>query len=240
MNRKASILFFLLNLTVFQGIFSQNINYWGLFPTIDHSGKLSNKWGYNAYLFDAIKPYESKINLETDKARSFYVYGEAGLSYNLTKNLSATAAYVHEQQNPFSDNYRVENRLFQQLTLKLPIGKTTFKQRLRFDERFVQNRLTGSAPLTHRLRYLLGFKQPLGGEKFYLTAYSEAFFNTSQSFKFDENWSALQLGYKFNDIHSFEAGLLYVGWINSAPSNWLNQFYLQATWVSQLDFSKSN
>ena len=68
--------------------------------------------------------------------------------------------------------------------------------------------------------------------------YSEAFFNTSKSFKFDENWTALQLGIKLNERNSIEAGLLFVGWINNAQNDWLNQYYLQTTWVSQLDFSK--
>lgn len=217
----------------------QNVQYFGWFPTIDHSAKLAERWGYNVYLFDAIKPYSNEINGERDAARSFYAYGEAGLSYSLTKRLSATAAYVHERQNPFLDSYRTENRLFQQLTLKLPVGKKAeLKQRLRFDERFVQNRATGETPFTHRLRYLLGFKQPFAADKLYFMAYSEAFFNTSKSFKFEENWSAAQLGFRLNERNSIEAGLLFVGWINNAAGDWLDQFYLQTTWVSNLDFSK--
>ncbi|MDZ7878791.1 MAG: DUF2490 domain-containing protein [Saprospiraceae bacterium] len=217
---------------------AQNVNYFGWFPTLDLSGKIANRWSYNVYLFDAVKPYNSTENAQTDKARSFYVYGETGLSYQLTDNLSVTAAYVHERQNPFLDNYRTENRLFQQMTLKLPVGKSELKQRLRFDERFVQNRATGATPFTHRLRYLLGIKKPFADNKMYLMAYSEAFFNSSKSFKFDENWSALQLGFRLNDKNSIEAGLLFVGWINNAANDWLNQYYLQTTWVAQLDFPK--
>ena len=217
---------------------SQNINYFGWFPTIDHSAKISNRFSYNVYLFDAIKPYSSTINQEKDRARSFYVYGETGFSYNLTQKLSITAAYVHERQNPFLDNFRIENRLFQQLTLKLPWGKASVKQRLRFDERFVQNRSTGETPFTHRLRYLIGITRPIFNEKLYVMAYSEAFLNTSKSFKFDENWSALQIGFRLDNKNSIEAGLLYVGWINNVANDWLNQYYLQTTWVSQLDFTK--
>lgn len=239
MKKRISIAFLAAFFLFVDKIQSQNVQYFGLFPTIDHSGKISDRLGYNVYLFDAIKPYSNKINSEQDKARSFYAYGEAGLSYSLTKRLSITAAYVHERQNPFLDSYRTENRLFQQLTLKLPIGKKTeLKQRLRFDERFVQNRTTGETPFTHRLRYLLGIKQPFANGKLYFMGYSEAFFNTSNSFKFDENWTALQLGIRLNDKNSIEVGLLFVGWINNAQNDWLNQYYLQTTWVSQLDFSK--
>lgn len=216
--------------------YGQKINYFGVFPTIDHSGSLSPKWGYNIYLFDAIKPYTNTINGATDEARSFYGYGELGLSYALTKQLSITGAYVHERQNVFKDYYRTENRLFQQLTLKSPVNNGTIKQRLRFDERFIQNRTTGEAPLTHRLRYLLGGTIPIADTKLYATGYSEFFFNTSNAFTYEENWSALQLGIHLNQVHSIEAGLLNVNWIYNNSNDWLHQYYLQATWVSHLDF----
>ena len=58
---------------------------------------------------------------------------------------------------------------------------------------------------------------------------SEVFFNTSNKFKFDENWTVLQLGIKLNEGNSIEAGLLFVGWINNAQNYWLNQYYLQTT-----------
>jgi hypothetical protein len=233
-----SIIIFALAMSLQNQVKCQNINYYGWFPTIDHSAKIANRWSYNLYIFDAIKPYTNTINTEKDEARSLYVYGEAGLTYNLTNRLSMTASYVHERQNPFQDNYRIENRFFQQLTMKLPVGKKAeLKQRLRFDERFIQNRTTDKTPFTHRLRYLLGFKQPIAAENLYFTGYSEVFFNTSHSFKFDENWTALQLGFKLNERNSIEAGLLFVGWINNTQNDWLNQYYLQTTWVSHLDFS---
>lgn len=209
---------------------SQNINYFGWFPTVDHSAKIAKRLGYNVYIFDAIKPYGNTINTEKDNARSFYAYGEAGLTYNLTNNLGVTVSYVHERQNPFRDNYRTENRLFQQLTLKLPVGnKTKLKQRLRFDERFVRNRETGETPFTHRLRYLLGIKRPFASGNLYIMGYSEVFFNTSKSFKFNENWTAMQLGIKLDERNSIETGLLFVSWINNTQNDWLNQYYLQTT-----------
>ena len=220
--------------------FSQaNLNYAGIFPTIDHSGKLSEKWSYNAYLFAAAKPYghTNQWNLK-DKARLLYAYSETGISYNITSKLSATASYVYERQNPFEENYRNENRLFQQLTLKLPLKKEfELKQRLRFDERFIGNRLTGKSEFSHRLRYLIGAKKPLN-DSWYVTGYTEFFFGTSGKVQFNENWSALQAGYAFNNIHSVEFGFLYVGWIYNNTNNWFNQYYLQMTWVSNLDFAK--
>lgn len=237
---RKSIAFSLISLAFVSNTFAQNTNYGGLFPTIDHSADLSKRFSYNVYIFDAIKPYQSTENNFTDEARSLYFYTEAGLSYAITKQLSFTASYVYERQNPFKDYYRNENRAFQQITLKLPVGKLELKQRLRFDERFVQNQITGKSPLTHRLRYLLGVKYPFKNDKMYLFAYSEAFFNSTPNaqYIFNENWSAAQLGFKLNNWSSFETGLLYVGWINNSQKDWLNQFYLQITWATHFDFSK--
>ncbi len=215
----------------------QNTSYLGWFPTLDLSGRVADRWNYNLYLFDAIKLYSNDLNGVRDDARSFFIYGEAGISYQFTDRLSATVAYVHERQNPFRDDYRIENRFFQQLTLQLPVGeKSILKQRLRFDERFIGNRLTNETPFTHRLRYLIGFKHFLIQDHLYMIGYSEFFFNTSNRFKFDENWSALQLGIPLNPWNSIEVGLLFVGWIKNAQNDWLNQYYFQTTWVWQLDF----
>lgn len=235
---RALLPFFVL--AIFGGSISgQDINYFGLFPTIDHSAEINKKLSYNVYIFDAIKPYQSRENGIKDEARSFYFYTEAGLSYALTGRLSFTASYVYERQNAFNSYFRNENRLFQQLTFKLPLGKNELKQRLRFDERFIQDRFTGNTPFTHRLRYLTGIRRPLG-KQFYGFAYSEFFFNTTPGaiHIFNENWSAVQLGFKLNQVHSLEAGPLYVGWINNTQGDWLNQFYLQLTWVSHLNFNK--
>lgn len=212
---------------------AQNVNSFGLFPTIDHSGDLSEKFSYNVYLFDAITlGDDSNGALPTG---SFYLYGEAGLSYKLTSRWSVTASYVHEGQNPFRDEYRVENRAFQQLTYKHSFPRLEWKHRLRFDERFIQDRTTGETNFSGRLRYLMGVKWPTDTRAYFM-GYVEPFFNTSQDFTYEENWSAAQFGYKFNDTHGIEAGLLLVNW--KMPYGWLNQWYFQATWVSHIDLRK--
>jgi hypothetical protein len=219
---------------------AQNINYFGLFPTIDHGGKLSNRWSYNVYLFDAIKPYTSTENSFRDESRSFYIYGEGGISYQLTPKLSITGAYVFERQNPFKDYWRNEHRAFQQLTYKTQVGKGEGKLRLRFDERFKRLFFEDKASFSHRARALAGYKRKILNDKYYLMMYSEFFFNTTEGSSnfFEENWSACQLGIPINDWSSLEVGPLYVGWINNAQKDWLHQFYLQITWATSLDFSK--
>jgi hypothetical protein len=212
--------------------YSQNVTYLGILPTIDHSGKLNNKWSYYTYLFTAIKPYKSNIDGLTDNSRLLYTYAEFGMNYNLTSKLTVITSYVYQRVEPLKKDATNENRLFQQLTFKLPFNKFELKQRLRFDERFFANNV-----FKHRLRYLIGGKYTIN-DNYYLIGYIEFFFNTKNNFQYNENWSALQLGYNINKSNAIEAGLLYTGWIRNNNNDWLNQYYLQITWVNQLNLNK--
>jgi len=212
---------------------SQHRTYFGTFPTIDHSGKLSEKWSYNSYNFAAIKPYTS----DQDKSRVFFLYTENGVSYSLSDRWTFTNSYVYERQEPFENIARNEHRLFQQVTYEDTLNASTkTKIRIRFDERFIQDVETRDYNFSHRLRFLLGFSKEIS-DKLYGFVYSEVFFGTSEAFKFNENWSALQLGYRLNERNSLEFGYLYVGWIYNAQNQWLHQHYMQTTWVNKLNFS---
>lgn len=217
-----------------ESCFCQTIPIGGLFPTIDHRGNLSDRLSYNAYTFGALKPYTSNEG----NARPLYIYGECGLSFLIANNLWITASYVYENQQPFGTSSRNEHRLFQQLTHAIPINRFLLKQRLRFDERFIQNIDTDKFEFSHRIRYLFGTTYNVN-DTYYVMSYTEFFFNTTSpsQFRFNENWSALQLGYHINQNNSIEGGYLFVGWIYNDSGHWFNQHYLQATWVSRLDFT---
>jgi hypothetical protein len=224
------LVFFMLSLN------AQNLNIAGAFPTIDHSAKLSKKFSYNVYVFSANSLYNWDNN---EHSKSLYVYGEAGLSYSPIKSLTFTNSYVYERQNPFELYFRNEHRIFQQVTHHSQFGNFKLKNRVRFDERFIQNRTTQKFEFSHRLRYLVGTEFPIS-DRNYILAYSEQFFNTvkHKQRRYNENWSALQLGFKLNNNNYIEAGYLFVSWRYNENGNWFNQHYLQTTWVNKLDFRK--
>lgn len=217
---------------------AQNTHYVGLFPTIDHSGEITERWSYGVYLFNAIKPYTHEAETRKDYARILYGYIEGSISYNLTKNLSFSSAYVFERQNPFMSNFRNEHRAFQQLTFKTSVKKTEWKHRLRFDERFLRQFNEDNVSFQHRIRYLSGIKRYLKTPTVYISAYWEFFFDTTPGarYRWSENWSAVLLGLPIASRHSFEIGPLYVGWINSPNKDWLHQYYLHLSWVSKFSF----
>lgn len=215
----------------------QDVNYLGFFPTIDHSGVLTEKLSYNSYNFAALK----LLGSIEDKSRVFYAYTENGLTYQIFSKLSFSNAYVYERQETFEKNARNEHRLFQQLTYRTPLNpKLELKFRLRFDERFIQNNMTSKFEFSHRLRKLAGLKYDFN-QSVYAFLYSEFFFNTTKGagYQFNENWSALQLGVNLNEKNSIEFGYLYVGWIYNQANDWLHQHYLQTTWVNKLNFKKT-
>ncbi len=218
---------------------SQSVHYGGVFPTIDHSGNLTDKLNYNLYYFGAFPLIHlKKANVTTD-ANFLLFYSEQSLTYLLKNNFSITGSYVYQRANVVYNNYVNENRIYIQGKYKHVLGKINFTHRLRYDFRFIKNRITHKTPFTHRLRYLIGIDVQIK-EKLYFTAYEEAFFNTvsKASPVYEENWAYAALGVKLNKKNKIETGILYITW-NTGKTNWFNQYYLQLTWINHLDFRKS-
>ncbi|MBS1569896.1 MAG: DUF2490 domain-containing protein [Bacteroidetes bacterium] len=166
---------------------------YGAFPTIDHSGDLSDRWSYNAYLFDAIKLGDDGGTSTAIGNGSFYPYAEGGISYKPVKPLSLTMAYMHERQFSFQEGERIEHRIFQQLTYKLRADRYEMKFRARFDERWIHFAEGGSTTFSHRLRLLAGLKYPADART-YFTGYFEGFLTSSNDFSYDEMWSTVPGG----------------------------------------------
>lgn len=213
----------------------------GLFPTIDHSGTISNKWAYSLYYFVAADLYHSRTADGTrSQAGISALYAENTIHYQLSPSFALTSSYVYERQQPFTDRYRNEHRYYVQGTYVHHSGSTTFKHRLRYDGRFIQNRLTDTWPYTSRVRYLFGVKMPLGNSHAYFSAYNELFFNTfkNASVVYAENWASAALGFKTGKNSSIEAGPLYIFWVNNPQYDLTNFVYLQLAWVSHINLTK--
>lgn len=218
---------------------AQSLFYGGIFPTLDHSATLSNKWGYSLYYFGAF-PLANLQKPDVSKDANFLLfYSEQALTFSLNNKISFTGSYVYQRANAVYDTYVNENRFYAQTTFRHKIKSISIKHRFRFDGRFIENRITNTSPFTHRARYLIGASGPVN-EKLYFTLYEEAFFNTyaNAGAFYGENWAYAAIGVKLNKCNKIEAGPLYITW-NTGGNNWFNQYYLQLTWVSNLDFRKT-
>ncbi len=221
---------------------AQSSNDFGVFPTIDHTGSISRKIDYSFYYFAAINLIDNKTNNVVQKG-FFAFYAEQALTYKINPKLSFTASYVYERQNPTKDVYRNENRFYLQSTYKYKVNQTVLKHRLRFDGRFIQNRLTYNAPFTSRIRYLFGLQKNLNTAKrsLYFTAYNEFFFNTQNNDAptYAENWAYVALGYKINKSNTIEAGPLYIAWANNKKGDYTNLYYFQLSWITNINYKKT-
>jgi len=222
---------------------AQNLNHFGVFPVIDHSGQLSDKWNYSLYYFGAFNLVNDKSSESPDMSGFFIFYSETAMTYSLNKSLSFTGAYVYERQRPLDkDYYRNENRFHIQTMLKSNIGKFELRNRLRYDGRFIQNRETNETPYTSRLRYLIGVTVPLGGEKFYFNASNEMFFNTYSDAEvvYGENWAYAGVGLRTKKAGAFELGPFYMFWVANKERDLLNFYYIQLSWITKVDFRKTD
>lgn len=221
---------------------AQNINIGGVFPTIDHSGKINNKADYSLYYFSSFSLINLKEENQNQNPNPYYhlLYAEHALHYNFTNKFIITGSYVYQRENVLRDNYLNENRFYTQIKYKQGFTKISFTHRLRLDGRFVENRITKKAPFTHRLRYLIGLDYTIR-ENLYFTAYEEPFFNTSTISNpiYNENWAYCGLGGRVNAKNKLEIGLLFVTW-NVGNKKWFNQYYLQITWINQIDLTKKD
>ncbi len=164
---------------------AQDCKIFGFFPTLNHSGELSDRWSYNVYLFDAIKTSDDGRENAKVPNGSFYAYAEVGGTYNLAERWYATASYVHEQKSSFEPTARMEHRLFQQLIFKPAKGRFEPKLRLRFDERWIRTHDADASAFHSRLRLLGDLTWP-NDTRTYLTGYFEGFLTTTDALSYDE------------------------------------------------------
>ena len=119
------------------------------------------------------------------------------------------------------------------------LNRTTLKHRLRFDGRFIQDRVTGDRPFTSRLRYKIGLETPLQkNNKVYLSLYNEFFFNLDKSAIaiYGEDWAYAALGFKIDKNNKIEAGALSIFGVYNKQNDFNRSYYLQLTWINHVDF----
>jgi hypothetical protein len=224
-------------------LYSQSTSAVGIFPTIDHTGKLTDKLEYGIYYFGALPLAEISEKRISTNAYTLLIYSEQGLTYRLGSNLTINGSYVYQKERASNHHYLTENRIHLQATYQRANSKLGLRHRIRFDNRFVKNPMTDKTPYTHRLRYLIGFQTPINAAKnnLYITGYQEMFLNTFKNTAsiYAENWAYAGIGKNLNPNHKLEAGLLYITWRN-ASSGWFNQYYGQLSWILNADFRKSN
>ena len=163
------------------------------------SHKISNKISLKSAV--QIRTYEPISNFNI-----FFL--SAGASYSINKNLSAGFNYAYQNwDRSFESNddpNTNEHRFVETISLKSLVGKSSLSNRLRLENRFIDN--SSSEETQHRLRYRFQAKFLLN-KKLFLNFYDELFYNL-KGFKFQQNRLYGALGIKAADNYSFQLGYM--------------------------------
>lgn len=210
----------------------------GVFPTYNQNGKISNKLDYSIYSFLAIYPVEQTTREFTYPSKTNALYVELDAIYHVTDQWSGAISYTYERLNPFRDDYRNEHRIWFQVQYYKKFNRFNLKNRLRYDLRYIENRSTNQTDFSPRLRYLAGIDFPMNSKSLYFAAYNEFFFDvfSERITTFSENWAFAGIGFNLAPKTKLETGPLVISWIRNTEKDWLHQYFLQLTLITQIDF----
>ena len=195
--------------------FAETQQIYGFRPQISLTKAVSDRWDINVFTSTNTNLNDKRYG-NTQFPSDIQYYFQTGPIYKYSPNLNFVfLGYIYQRTNPFSDSFVNENRLFQQVIYGTDSLFGRLTHRVRFEERFIQNRTTGETPFSTRLRYQVALLVPLQGSEldngeFYFNIYNEFYFSLtgSKNALYSENWSYAGIGYQTAEYGRIEAGPL--------------------------------
>lgn len=238
-----SILFIVLC----DGLKAQNLEFFGIIPSLSQTGRISKRINYNFFASAAFDLTDRVIDgvYYPSKPLQLYIQPSLIYVYSAKLNFATSLTYNYQRSNPDVPYFK-EWRAWQQALYshKLSMGRLT--HRLRFEQRFIKNERTHKSPMTTRIRYQLGFSIPLQGiqldpGEFYFNCYDEAYFTltvpagTVRSALYSENWAYAGIGYQTKKIGRIEVGPLLQFNVRDIEQDLRNLYLLQVTWITNFN-----
>lgn len=190
--------------------------------------RLNDKWSIHSEV--QYRSFELLPNTEQLLLRT-------GINFHFNQNFSSTLGYAYIPNYAMDKEVNkgvqvTENRMWQQVLLKHPIGRVNFEHRYRLEQRWLQTKL-GDRFLS-RVRYLLRATIPLNKKTIekkaiFISFYNEVFIHFSST-PFDRNRLYGAVGYQFSPNSNFQLGYL------AQTVNNLTKQYLQAGIFYNFDF----
>lgn len=224
---------------------SQNLTFYGLLPAFNQTGRISKKINYNLFVSTTIDAIDETVNGVEYPATDLQFYMQPSIIYVHSPNLNFAGSYTYQRNNPFNGNFVNEHRLWQQIIFSFPVSKGRLTNRFRFEERFIENKVTKEYPFSTRARYQIGFNMPLKGQKldkneFYFNTYNEFYFSLTgaKNATYSENWTYAGCGYDLGKMGRIELGYLFQVAVRNQQQD-LRFFNLaQIMWVTNFNFKK--
>jgi hypothetical protein len=218
---------------------SQDLNFKGALFAISQTGKIKNNWNYNVFVSTTEDAFPQTVNKTYYPTADLQLYIQPSIIYTINSRINVSASYTYQRNNPFRSIYSNENRLWQQVIYAHVFGKHKLTHRLRYEERFIQNRTTNTYPLATRLRYQLGYSMPLQGKtldihEFYLNTYNECYFSLtgSKNATYSENWTYAGAGYNLGKYGKIELGYLLQFFVRNPQKDLRILNLAQVMWVT--------
>ncbi len=194
-------------------IFAESQQFYGFRPQINITKDIHDKWDLN--VFTSTHPI--LIDKNDGRARSpadIQYFFQTSPIYKYSPNLNFVfLGYIYQRTNPFSEDFVNEHRIFHQAVYGRDTIFGRITQRIRFEERFIQNRILNETPLSTRLRYQIALLIPLEGKEldngeFYFHTYNEFYFSLTgaRNAFYSENWSYAGIGYQSAQYGRIEVG----------------------------------
>lgn len=193
---------------------------------------LSPKWGIFA---------EGQIRSLKFYNHFHYYEMKGGLNYTATQNLQLGMAGGHYNTYQSGGDFikpkrSDEVRLWEQITMRQPLGRITVEHRYRAEQRWTQ------INFRHRFRYRINAKVPLNKSKvgtnaLYGLVWNEIFFTNREPY-FERNRIFAGLGYELTNSLTLQGGYLYQ--FDYFLDDEIGRQFLQLSALFDLSFRKSN
>lgn len=226
-------------------VYGQDLTFYGFLPALNLTGNLRGKFNVNLFSSTTIDAVNERISGIEYPATDLQFYLQPSLIYVHSPKLNFAASYTYQRNNPFQDNFVNEHRLWQQAIYSMPLGAGKLNQRLRVEERFIENRVLNTYPYFTRARYQIAFNRPLQGQmldahEFYLNMYNEFYFSLTgaKNATYSENWTYGGVGYDLGNIGRLEIGYLFQTAVRNAQKDLRFLQLAQVMWVKNFSLKK--
>jgi opacity protein-like surface antigen len=175
-----------------------------------NSDRLNERWGY-------LTDVQLRSSDSWDESQTLILRPGVSYFFDNKNNVSLGYAYIATLNNP-GDNL-VEHRIWQQYIHTQSWSRAAITQRLRLEQRFVEQQNGGDRLFSQRLRYLLRSVVPLHSEQStfsygpFFALQNELFFNVQHDEKvngklLDQNRLFVAVGYRLSSRYDLELGYL--------------------------------
>ena len=171
--------------------------------------RFSDRW--SIFTEGQVRLWEATSNLEE-------LFVRAAGHYDLSPKAMVGLGYLHAGSWPFEDandggRDRIENRIYQQFTMKQTLARALFEHRFRLEQRWFEE--DGATDFSNRGRYRLQVTIPLNHETmrpgtYFINTFDEIFINFGGGERsFDQNRLYVAGGHQFTPDANLQLGLLW-------------------------------